>query len=136
MHRAQEQVRDFHRAMGIPAPSFVREMIGSRAKLRIDLIEEEFGELKTALMAAKVGAGSANIVVTPEQIDALCDLLYVVYGFGVELGVDLEPFFELVHEANMKKGPGQFREDGKKLKPAGWEPADLRHELARQMGSR
>jgi predicted HAD superfamily Cof-like phosphohydrolase len=59
-------------------------------------------------------------------IQELCDILYVVYGAAVVMGVDLEPFFEAIHEANMKKVPGPKREDGKQLKPEGWVPADMK----------
>lgn len=59
-----------------------------------------------------------------KMIDALCDILYVTYGAATAMGVDLEPMFDAVHAANMRKlGPnGQVakREDGKILKPADW----------------
>lgn len=136
MHRAQEQVRDFHRAMGIPAPSHLQTLLkAQRVSLRRELIREEAQELDEAFRAAESYAG-ADCYITAEQIDALCDLLYVVYGTAVEMGVDLAPFFELVHEANMKKGPGPMREDGKKLKPEGWEPPALGAEFTRQLQRR
>lgn len=121
MHRAQEQVRDFMRAMGQPTPKQITRLPADRAAFRLELICEEYQELHDAI-------GPDTL---PAQIDALCDLLYVVYGMAVEMGVDLEPFFELVHEANMKKGPGPVREDGKKLKPEGWEPPDIEGALKR-----
>lgn len=132
MHRAQEQVRDFHRAMGLPAPGKGRRSLTPKEiKLRLDLIEEEAKELRTAFdVAGSLVDGSTPITV--DQIDALIDLLYVTYGAAVQMGLDLRPFFELVHEANMKKGPGPMREDGKKLKPLGWEPPDHHGELRRQ----
>lgn len=57
-----------------------------------------------------------------EKVDALCDLLYVVYGYADYLGIDIEPFFDEVHRTNMEKEGGPFREDGKILKPPGWRP--------------
>lgn len=59
-----------------------------------------------------------------EVIDGLCDLLYVVFGSAVTMGIDLEPFFEEVHRANMEKTTGPKRADGKQLKPEGWQPPD------------
>ena len=63
------------------------------------------------------------------EIDALADILYVVYGFAVSLGVDIEPFLDEVHKNNLTKvGPnGEVirREDGKVLKPANYVPVDL-----------
>ena len=38
------------------------------------------------------------------------------------LGIDLRPFFREVHRTNMLKLTGPKREDGKQLKPPGWEP--------------
>jgi predicted HAD superfamily Cof-like phosphohydrolase len=38
--------------------------------------------------------------------------------------VDLAPHFEEVHRANMTKLAGPKREDGKQLKPEGWQPPD------------
>jgi len=38
------------------------------------------------------------------------------------LGIDLMPFYEEVHRTNMAKLGGPKREDGKQLKPPGWEP--------------
>lgn len=59
-----------------------------------------------------------------EAIDGLCDLLYVIFGAAVTMGIDLEPFYAEVHRANMTKGGGGVRADGKILKPAGWQPPD------------
>lgn len=61
-----------------------------------------------------------------ETIDGLCDLLYVTFGTAVAMGIDLDPFFEEVHRANMAKLDGPKREDGKQLKPEGWQPPNHR----------
>jgi predicted HAD superfamily Cof-like phosphohydrolase len=47
-----------------------------------------------------------------------------VYGAAIESGVDLGPFFDEVHFANMRKTNGGVRGDGKILKPEGWRPPD------------
>ena len=52
-------------------------------KLRYDLIQEEVDELNDAV--------KNNDVI--EIIDALSDILYVVYGFGVVFGIDLDRVF-------------------------------------------
>jgi predicted HAD superfamily Cof-like phosphohydrolase len=76
----------------------------------VRLIEEELEEFREAVAKSDV----------VEMIDALCDLLYVTYGAAVALGVDIDPFFDEVHRANMaKRGAGQ-RHDGKQLKPVDW----------------
>lgn len=119
MHKAQAQVRDFMRAIGQPSPNTPKVALPwERLALRRRLIAEEAKEFEEA-------------TTVPDQIDALCDLLYVTYGAAVEMGIDLESFFELVHEANLRKVPGPVREDGKKLKPEGWKPPDIEGELRR-----
>ena len=57
------------------------------------LIKEEWGELKDAVKEHDFG----------EVIDALSDILYVVYGFGASIGVDMDEAYRLVHESNMSK---------------------------------
>ena len=58
-----------------------------------DLIKEEVDELREAM---------DNHDMT-ETIDALTDILYVVYGAGVSFGIDLNRAFEIVHSSNMSK---------------------------------
>lgn len=86
-------------------------------KLRIDLIEEELSELKTAMLKQD----------QVEIADALTDLLYVVYGSGHTFGINLDKTFKEVHKSNMSKlgedGKPIYREDGKVLKgPNFFEP--------------
>ena len=40
--------------------------------------------------------------------------------------------FRELHRANMHKVSGSRREDGKQMKPPGFEPADVRAEISRQ----
>lgn len=55
-----------------------------------------------------------------EVIDAICDITFVIHNCSNAMGVDIEPFFDAVWEANMRKADGPLREDGKRLKPPGW----------------
>lgn len=121
MHDAQWFVQDFHRALDIPVGE--RPAL-SRTELRLELIREEVEELVTA-------ASSDDL---PAAIDALCDILYVTYGAAVEWGIDLAPYFEEVHRTNMAKAGGPTREDGKRLKPEGWQPPDIAGILRRELG--
>ena len=66
-----------------------------------------------------------------EIADALADLLVVVYGAAVELGIDLEPVFAEVHDSNMSKNGGKDA-GGKILKGAGFRPPDIRGTLRAQ----
>lgn len=124
MDSAQSLVREFHETfdLGAPAGPAPDQFPG---ELRIRLIEEELEEFRQAV-------ADGDIV---EMVDALCDLLYVTYGAGVSLGVDLEPFFAEVHRSNMTKRGGVLRADGKQLKPESWEPpriAELLRDLYAQ----
>jgi predicted HAD superfamily Cof-like phosphohydrolase len=118
MHSVQRDVMDFHLAVceiqdeSTPA---IR-----RPALRAELIREEARETVEAIERGDL----------VEAIDGMCDLLCVVYGTAAEFGVDLEPFWDEVHRTNMAKAGGPVREDGKRLKPEGWQPPDIAGVLA------
>jgi len=61
--------------------------------LRLKLIQEEVKELADAMKEKDM----------VETIDALGDILYVVYGAGGAFGIDLDQAFDLVHKSNMTK---------------------------------
>ena len=116
-HAVQRDVEDFHRVVvGIPdgdTPAI------RRPQLRAELIREEAEETVWAIENGDlIGA-----------IDGMCDLLCVVYGTAAEWGINLAPFWDEVHRTNMAKAGGPVREDGKRLKPEGWVPPDLRRVL-------
>lgn len=56
----------------------------------------------------------------------LCDVLYVTIGTAVAMGLDIEPFFEEVHKANMSKLEGVVEtKDGKVQKSDTYRPPQL-----------
>merc|ERR1712032_495020 len=61
--------------------------------LRLKLIKEEVKELADAIKAKDM----------IETIDALGDILYVVYGAGGAFGINLDQAFDLIHKSNMTK---------------------------------
>merc|ERR1719230_98610 len=61
--------------------------------LRLKLIKEEVRELADAMEAKDM----------VETVDALGDILYVVYGAGGAFGVNLDQAFDLIHKSNMTK---------------------------------
>ena len=102
------------------SPEFPSEDI---LQLRGELIFEELIELQDAV-------GQKDIV---EVADALTDLLYVIYGAGASLGIDLDACFKEVHSSNMSKlmpdGTVLRREDGKVLKGPNYFVPDLKKVL-------
>lgn len=92
-----QKVGQFHQVFGHPIHDHVQKDViiqnPKLAELRLNLIEEEFTELKDAVRS--------NDMV--EVIDALSDILYVVYGMGHAFGINLDKSFDLVHESNMTK---------------------------------
>lgn len=62
-------------------------------ELRLSLIQEEFNEFKEAVR-------NHDMV---EAVDALADMLYVVYGAGNAFGIDLDEAYQTVHSSNMTK---------------------------------
>ncbi len=105
-------VLEFHRKLGVPVGDRPGLPAPEVVALRRRLIAEELAELDRAV-------ADADLV---EVADALADLLYVVYGTAVSFGIDIRPIFEEVHRSNVAKAGGAKREDGKVLKPDGWQP--------------
>ena len=92
-----EKVCEFNRTFGVPTKqqpdSKVFEMEKEMVSFRLSLIEEEVAELTEAIK-------NKDLV---EVTDALADILYVVYGMGSCLGINLDKAFDIVHESNMSK---------------------------------
>ncbi len=97
---------------------------GGYLKERMQWLDEEYKELSSAIASEDWG----------EVADALADILYFVYGTATTLNMDMEPIFDLVHVANMKKVVNPvFREsDGKLMKPEGWTSPRIAEEVERQ----
>ena len=98
----------------------VGDLNEAQYKLYLDLMEEEWKELKVAL--------ESNDRV--EQLDALLDFIVVTTGAIHSAGFDGEGGWKEVMRTNFAKidketGKVRKREDGKVLKPQGWTPPDL-----------
>lgn len=118
-----EQVKGFMKAFGQAIPD--EPTFDFPVDLRLNLIEEELDELKQAIV-------DQDMV---EFVDAICDLLYVVHGAALAAGIHhIQPFFEEVHRSNMDKLNGPIREDGKQLKPEGWQPPRIKELLEERYG--
>lgn len=89
-------------------------------KLYLNLMEEEWKELKAALLMED----------RVEQLDALLDFIVVTTGAIHSAGFDGEGGWKEVMNTNFAKvdsetGKVRKREDGKVLKPVGWTPPNL-----------
>ena len=90
-------------------------------KMYLKLIDEEYEELQDAL-------DDDNRL---EQLDALVDILVVTMGAIRAGGFDSEGAWNEVMRTNFAKidpttGKVRKREDGKVLKPEGWQPPNLK----------
>jgi energy-coupling factor transport system permease protein len=158
---ATSQVREFHEAFNHPSSDKPTIMSTEMAIARTNWTAEELVEFLYATANNDIESfrdmvdGLLTSIITTEskilqkgepvedvlvaQADALTDVNYFVQGSFVLLGVDPQPLFDIVQEANMAKlfpdGKPRYREsDGKIMKPPGWTPPEgrLKLEIERQ----
>lgn len=117
-------IHEFHEAFGceIRQPQLISDI--EYVKLRVKLIQEETKELTDQLWDdCQSGIISANL------LKEMADVLYVVYGLGVGLGLPVDEALIRVHKSNMSKlgddGKPIYREDGKVLKGPNYKPPVL-----------
>lgn len=135
---AINDVYSFHDVTETPCLDSPQWPGDERAQLRMELIFEEFGEVMSSLGCRLDGDGAWNKEVRFDGeprtqlaliADGLVDLIYVCVGTALEFGIPLDRAWNEVQRANMAKvGPdGKVlrREDGKILKPEGWQPPDI-----------
>lgn len=105
-------VKDFHLKFGHPVSEVPVMLHADRVKKRYAWILEEMNEFVEA----------EDIV---EQADAMIDVIYFTLGTLVEMGIEPDEIFEIVHKANMNKlwddGKPHYNADGKTIKPDTWE---------------
>lgn len=125
MSYLQDNVRHFMELSNQRAPTKVY-FLNYPYGLRRSLIDEEAAEFRDASYEAQY-ADSLDDLETAQlrMIDAVVDLVYVSIGALVAAGVDMDPFWDEVHSANMRKvdgscGPIVFNALGKVSKPEGW----------------
>ena len=105
-------VKDFHLRFGHPVSETPVMLKEDRVKKRYAWILEEVNEFIEA----------EDIV---EQADAMIDVIYFALGTLVEMGIEPDEIFKIVHTANMSKswddGKLHYSADGKTIKPCTWE---------------
>ena len=115
--RVREFMEVFNQEVKIK-PDWPKEEV---CDLRVDLIDEEFDELREAIYTKE-----GTLV---DVADALTDLLVVIYGAGHAFGIDLDECFKEVHRSNMSKlGTDKkpiYRNDGKVLKGPNYKEPNL-----------
>lgn len=124
MNQLEKDIRDMHKAFGAFASKHPVNVPTEVKQLRENLIDEEVNrELIPAIRANDVVAVA----------DACVDTLVVVIGTMVAFGIPLQECWDEVHRTNMAKlgedGKPILRDDGKFLKPEGWQPPDLKRIL-------
>jgi len=125
-----DSVRMFHILAGLPVSDFTTdtntpEERNTRILRRITLIQEEVNsELIPNLDELRFNWTTANLA---KVLHELVDVSFVILGTAVELGLPYDSAFAVVNEANLRKVKDEVvrRDDGKILKPEGWEPANL-----------
>ena len=122
-----QMVIEFHTAFRVGVkPLPVAQIDAPTEQLRLDLLDEEFQELKDAIKAKDL----------VEIADALADISYILNGTAAVYGIDLDAVIAEVHRSNMTKlgadGKPIYREDGKVLKGPDYEPPRISEVLAQQ----
>lgn len=93
--------------------------------LRVALIGEEVEELFGVLKRIHGELSHAErLEILVDLADAVADCAYVITGTAYAFGIPAHTIFEIVTRANMAKSTGPIREDGKRLKPPGWQPPE------------
>lgn len=115
MLKEQQMVAEFNKQFGGGVSREPTIPSGHVIKLRYRLITEELGELMEAFYTRN----------TTSAVKELADLLYVVLGTAVAMGIDIEPIFAEVHRSNMTKIGGHMDSGGKWIKPDTYSPAKI-----------
>jgi predicted HAD superfamily Cof-like phosphohydrolase len=108
--KAREFTQAHMQAAGTPLPAGPQNLPMAEKVFIATMVHDEMMELM-----------EAETVV--EQADALVDAIYYICNFAEKHGIDLDPIYDAVHDANMRKLVGGrviLREDGKVMKPDGW----------------
>jgi predicted HAD superfamily Cof-like phosphohydrolase len=136
-----ERVVEFMETFGHPVydePTLIKDTLWE--VMRLELIREEFCELLDALGYEDAANDIRAVYLNPDEeyplkrnlvgaADALGDLEYVTNGMAAGMGIPLPEVVEEIHRSNMTKlgpdGKPIYREDGKILKGADYEPPRL-----------
>ena len=115
-----EQAREFRNSFNVKDSKSLRSR-----NMQKNLIVEEFKEFLEAEGMLFRNSQSLH----EDAIKELSDLVYVCYQYAANMGWDLDEALRRVHRSNMSKldedGKPTYREDGKVLKSANYQPPTL-----------
>ena len=115
-----EQAREFRNSFNVKDSKNLK----SRT-MQKNLIVEEFKEF----LEAEGMLFRNSQALHEDAIKELSDLVYVCYQYAANMGWDLDEALRRVHRSNMSKldedGKPTYREDGKVLKSANYQPPTL-----------
>ncbi len=120
MNPIVKSLLEFNNAFEIPKMDSPGLSNDELIELRIKLLKEEVEEYAEA-------ARAGDLV---EVLDALADIGYILAGTIINHGMQhiYDDAFDEVHRSNMAKlvdGKVLRRDDGKVMKPEGWQPPNL-----------
>lgn len=126
-------VRTFTNACGFRTPNNV-EWNEKEAKLCIELIREEFREVQEAFTNLE---RDQNTTTYSQLLSELVDLIWVSVKLAIVLGLPLPIAWLEIAKANMSKvrsdGTVIRNSAGKIMKPDGWQPADIKSIVRRNL---
>lgn len=112
-----EDVKLFQQKFGMLVHDRPVNLTSRKLFERADFIQEELNEFTDAICDYDV----------PKMADALVDLVYVIKGTAVSMGLPWRKLWNSVQQANMEKisgiGPRGIKVDC--IKPEGWKPPDI-----------
>ena len=119
MSKVFTDVEVFLRAVGQTPPPFNADE-SDQSRLYAKLIAEEYAEFMESIIDND----------DAEKADACFDMIWVIVGYMRSRGWDCEGIWDEGAKSNLSKidpntGLVKRREDGKILKPEGWQPPDF-----------
>ena len=115
-----EQAREFRNSFNVKDSKTLKSR-----NMQKNLIVEEFKEF----LEAEGMLFRNSQALHEDAIKELSDLVYVCYQYAANMGWDLDEALRRVHRSNMSKldedGKPTYREDGKVLKSANYQPPTL-----------
>jgi len=106
-------VREFHDKVGVYMPDDYEKIAWEDFLVRHRMLKEEYLEY----------LNSTSVV---DVVDAFADMIYVIVGTMLIMGIDPDAVFEEVHRSNMTKDGANRNSEGKILKDENFIAPNLR----------